>query len=490
MKASSSIYSELSSTLLEVIPASLLVLDHKGTVLFANNNYLLRSRKRESQVKGKTLKQIFPKVIFDQTPLVEQVQQVIAGGDPIRGERLTYRAPGVPTRIYYYSILPLKNIDAEGEANVMLLMEDITEQSRLSAEVQRVERELSGVVENAGDIILSTDSAGKILTWNSAAERITGLGLESARGMSFFDLAAGDEQKKSRELFKQMLNTKKGIEGDWQIQVDKQRPHYISWRLSPMQNEFGQLQGMVAVGRDLTEHMALEEKLRHSQKLAALGVMAGGIAHEVRNPLAVCSSAAQILEDHELPEDMRTECTEKIRSSIKRASDIIENLLRFARPDAEGHEKVMVSLNTIIEESIKLVENQAKVQKITIETRLRSQKIFGIPDLLRQVFFNLLINAIRAMPGGGKLSVSISVSRKRERVLVVVSDTGTGISKEDIDKIFDPFHTTAPVGKGSGLGLSISYTIVQEHGGSMRVRSKPGSGTTITVEFPLPVTPS
>jgi signal transduction histidine kinase len=258
----------------------------------------------------------------------------------------------------------------------------------------------------------------------------------------------------------------------------------VSWVFSPMKDDSGTTIGTVAVGRDLTERRKLEHQLRQSHKLAALGVMAGGIAHEIRNPLAVCSSAAQFLMEDDLPADFRTECARKIRAGIEKASDIIENLLRFARPSPQT-EMCDLNLVEVLRETLTLIDNQAKVQKIRIHTGLPEYAVIirGVPSLLQQVFLNLFLNAINAMPDGGNLDILLE--QFDSEVLIRVSDTGVGIAEADLDKIFDPFHTCSSAAWGTGLGLSISYSILQRHLGSINAESQVGIGSTFTVRLPL-----
>jgi len=243
--------------------------------------------------------------------------------------------------------------------------------------------------------------------------------------------------------------------------------------------------GIVAVGRDLTEQRKIEAQLLQSQKLASLGVMAGGIAHEIRNPLAVCNSAAQFLMEDDLDPDFQKECAAKIRAGIQRASIIIENLLRFARPSAGDINMTKVNIISLLEETLTLISNQAKIQKIIIQTEFPQNPLLvnGFASLLQQMFMNLFLNAINAMPDGG--SLNINVANPNTQVAISVADTGCGIPKPDIDNIFDPFFTKTSVGKGTGLGLSICYSIVKQHFGTIEVDSVEGKGSNFTVRLPL-----
>lgn len=477
-KSSESSYELLYGLLLDAIPSSVLLVDEKLSIVSVNRNFLRKSQRGEGNTVGRSLGEVFPSIILENTDIERRIREVLQTGSPVTGQRMTYRGPGIPIRTYYYSILPIPT------RQVMLLMEDVTEQVRLSEEVRRVERHLASVVESASDVVLSTDTEGRILTWNSAAEKLTGLTAAEVCGQNFCRYCIGDQQMTVMTVFALMRSGNDSHTSEIFLVNRNGDGILVSWVFSPMKDDYGQTTGAVVVGRDLAERRKLEQQLRQSQKLAALGVMAGGIAHEIRNPLAVCNSAAEFLTMTDITPGFRDECARKIHAGIKKASAIIENLLRFARPSTDT-EMAVVDLHSVIHETLELISNQAKVQKIRIEMDLPASpvQVLGVSGLLQQVFMNLFLNAINAMPDGGLLRISEEMLE--EVVGVNISDTGIGIAEADLDKIFDPFHTTSPVGKGSGLGLSICYSIIQQHLGSIHAQSVLGSGTTLTIKLPL-----
>jgi signal transduction histidine kinase len=188
-----------------------------------------------------------------------------------------------------------------------------------------------------------------------------------------------------------------------------------------------------------------EAQLHQSQRLAALGVMAGGIAHELRNPLTLCSSGAQFLLEDDVNPDFRKECAHQIKSGIERASLVIENLLRFARPQTDEAEAELgeVEIVAVVKAALEFVDNLAKLQRVRVVTDHLTRPFFvlGNEMLLQHVFINLFLNAIDAMPDGGSLAVS--ATRATGQVAVSVSDTGCGIPAEEVTRIFDPFFTRA-----------------------------------------------
>ncbi len=474
-------YQKLYAMLLEAIPSSVLLIDRDLRIVSANRNFSEKSRRPLSDLVGQRLEEVFPPIILDHMDMSRRIRQVFEENRPTTGERLTYRAPGIPLRVYYYRILPFSWMEQVELA--ALLMEDITEQVRLSEEVRRVESHLASVVESASDIVLSTDIAGVILTWNCAAEKISGYALEEVKGRFFYEFCAGDHQKEVRRVLAASKSGGQAKMGGWDLCKKEGGQVTVSWVLSPMKDDRGQTVGVVAVGRDETEQRKLEMQLLQSQKLAALGVMAGGIAHEIRNPLAVCSSAAQFIKEDDLASEFLQECAEKIQVGIQKVSVIIENLLRLARPAARP-QMSRLDLVKVLEEPLALVAHQARLQKVQVDASLPSEPVLlmGLDGLLQQVFMNLFLNAIDAMPAGGTLT--LTVEPKDTEVWVRVSDTGHGIAPEDLPNIFDPFYTRAPVGKGTGLGLSLCYAIVKEHFGAIEAQSEVGQGSSFIVRLP------
>jgi PAS domain S-box-containing protein len=475
-------YEKLYLMLLEAIPSSVLMIDRNMSIIFANRNFLEKSRRSMETTIGHRLEEIFPETILDHMNLTREIGMVFEQNQPTEGHRLSYRAPGVPLRIYYYRLLPF-SWDGAVES-VMLLMNDVTEQTRLSEEVRRVERHLASVVDSASDIIVSTDIDGRILSWNHAAERTSGFTFNEVRSHPLDHYFDPEAHERICAVLEKMKTSKQSHMEEWPLITNHGQPVPVSWVCSLMKGEDAQSIGMVAVGRDLTEQRKLEAQLVQSQKFNALGVLAGGIAHEIRNPLAICSSGAQFLLEEDIDAEFQRECAEKIHTNIKKASRIIENLLSYARPSVSP-EVEEVDLTDLIKEVVALIGNQARIQKIRIKTRLpyRSVALSGNASLLQQVFINICLNAIQAMPQGGLLTLEVKTTGRE--VLIRIVDNGRGIPSENLDKIFDPFYTTSPVGMGTGLGLSICYSIIQQHCGAIEVESSEGQGSCFIVRLPL-----
>ena len=261
----------------------------------------------------------------------------------------------------------------------------------------------------------------------------------------------------------------------------------VNVAIAPLVTRKFQVIGRLVIMDDITERVELEGQLSQADKLSSIGLLAAGVAHEVNTPLAVISSYTQMLAKQLQGDPQKSGLLEKITRQTFRASEIVNNLLNFSR--TSGTEFADVDVNKVILDTLALLEHQFKTAKIQVRSELTPamSAIQGNPGRLQQVFLNLFLNAKDAMPGGGTLSVATS---NGDLVSVRVSDTGSGISPEHVHRIYDPFFTTKHAPKegqsrGTGLGLSVTYGIIQEHAGKIRVESHPGSGTTFALDFPL-----
>lgn len=236
--------------------------------------------------------------------------------------------------------------------------------------------------------------------------------------------------------------------------------------------------------RNITLQKQLQKSLAHADKLAAIGKLAGGIAHEINSPLAGVLAFTQIILSEIEPTNRHKEDLEQIEIGAKKCKEIVENLLSFARQDGKLENISDVHLIQEIEKTIKLAKGFLQQKHIQIDWNIDNNEgiILGNAGQIGQVFLNLITNAIQAMKNGGVITFSRHDDHKY--IYIDVEDTGSGIKPEILDKIFDPFFTTKPVGEGTGLGLSITYSLVKQHGGEIKVKSVLKEGTTFTVKLP------
>jgi hypothetical protein len=243
--------------------------------------------------------------------------------------------------------------------------------------------------------------------------------------------------------------------------------------------------GTIVILEDITRRVELEEQLQISEKMASIGLLAAGVAHEVNTPLTGISSYTQMLLEHADPNNPDTKLLEKIESQTFRAAKIVNGLLNLSRPAAAASsDRAAIDVNAVITDVLSLLEHQFATHSIKVRRDLSPGpvQVSGIEHKLQQVLLNLCLNAKDAMPKGGWLSIATRSAGRR--VVVEVSDTGTGIPAEYLARIYDPFFTTKTMGQGTGLGLSITYGIVREHDGTIDCESAIGQGTRFIIGLP------
>jgi signal transduction histidine kinase len=257
----------------------------------------------------------------------------------------------------------------------------------------------------------------------------------------------------------------------------------VNVSMAPLVGKSGNRIGRLILFDDVTQRMRLEEQVFQNEKLTSLGLLAAGVAHEVNTPLAVISNYIQMLAKQLPAGDPRQQLIEKVVKQTFRASEIVNNLLNFSRTGAA--EFTEVNLNAVVEEVLTLVAHPFRTGQVQVTRNLQQElpAVLGSNNKLQQVFLNLFLNARDAMPSGG--IVEIRTAAHNGSVEVEIIDSGSGIAREDLNRIFDPFFTTKSSGRGTGLGLSVSYGIVKEHAGKVDVRSTPGKGTSFRLEFPV-----
>ena len=352
------------------------------------------------------------------------------------------------------------------------------------AEYERLKDFNENIVESINVGVMAVDLADRVESWNSQMEVMYALPRWQAltRPLSeVFPSAFVEEFYRVRQnpgihnLYKFRLATPTG------------ETRTVNVAIAPLVTKKFHVIGRLIIMDDITERVDLEAQLSQADKLSSIGLLAAGVAHEVNTPLAVISSYAQMLQKQLQGDAQKSGLMEKITRQTFRASEIVNNLLNFSR--TSGTEFTEVSLNKVISDTLALLEHQFRVSKVRVEDDLYQDlpTIQGNSGRLQQVFLNLFLNAKDAMPEGGTLRVTTS---NGESVSVRVADTGTGIAQEHIQRIYDPFFTTKTTpqqgqNRGTGLGLSVTYGIIQEHAGKIRVESRPGQGTTFHLDFPF-----
>jgi PAS domain S-box-containing protein len=359
-----------------------------------------------------------------------------------------------------------------------------------AGELERLQQFNENIVESLDDGLVVVDLLGHVLRWNRALDHIYGISPAAAIGHTLEEVfdgpfvealrAAQREAPEGASLYRVPLAGRASRAGQ-RLRVN------VATVPLRAPAAFGAVDtvGNIIIIEDVTERVQLEEQLQISDKMASVGLLAAGVAHEVNTPLTGISSFTQMLLSDADPEDPKTRMLEKIEQQTFRAAKIVNGLLNLSRssgPNAE--ERGSVDLNAIVGDVLSLLEPQLLAGKVKVRRDLcpSPAQVSGVEHKLQQVFLNLFLNARDAMPKGGWLSV---VTRVDAGVVTAeIGDTGPGIPSEYLSRIYDPFFTTKKIGRGTGLGLSITYGIVREHEGTLTCQSAVGQGTRFTVALP------
>ncbi len=360
----------------------------------------------------------------------------------------------------------------------------VTELSNLR--LKRSETKYRSIINHAGEAIFLLDHAGRVLEWNKAAEELFRLPRRNAlnRKIQSLDLDLDLALALDRAIT-DIQRLGRSFTYEARIEKEKGQATQISLTLSSISPGSGPLAdkrgSFVVIARDITAEKLLENRMSETEKLAGIGQLAAGIAHQLNTPLGSILLSAQMLEDTIKDEDDREDIHRIIRQT-EQCRGIIKGLLNFARPT--GSERTGLNLAEAITETAYLMEKNLKLADVELNvTENTNPFVFGNRNELEQVFFNLLANALDSMPNGGRIDVRIMDGGPGE-VMVEFRDTGEGIPEDNHDRVFLPFFTTKDYGKGTGLGLSIVARIVHEHGGRIELTSKPGKGTEFRLWFP------
>jgi two-component system sensor histidine kinase HydH len=347
------------------------------------------------------------------------------------------------------------------------------------ASLVRIKAFSDNVVENMPIGLIALDDQRRIASYNQAAQSILGFETDTVVGRR----AAQILPDQIAEEVEALTAAGDVVEKEIDCRLADGRLIPLALSASVLYDGDHRFLGFVLLLKDLREVTALRREIHRNQRLASVGRLAAGVAHEVRNPLSSIKGFATYFKQRyrEKPEDQQVAGI--MIQEIDRLNRVIGQLLDFARPIKVVAKAVAVP--QLVADSLKLVEAQAKEKTIGIETILAPQllTVFLDPDRIKQVLLNLYLNALDAMEAGGRLSVSAAAEDHNRWIVFRVSDTGHGISKENQSQIFDPYYTTKST--GTGLGLAIANNIVDAHGGRIEVDSAAGEGTTVTVRIPV-----
>jgi PAS domain S-box-containing protein len=375
------------------------------------------------------------------------------------------------------------------------IITDLTEHKRLWEKLREERDKAQQYLSVARVMIIALNREGEITLINKRGCEVLGYKEEEIIGNNWFDLCVPE---KTREEVKGIFQTL--IAGEIEVSEYYENPiltrdgeeRIISWKNTIVRDKKSNIIGTLSSGEDITDRKRAEAELIRSEKLASVGQLAAGVAHEVNNPLAGILVYIKLLLKRYKQKKLQTEETEtqleKIGRETERCSRIIKNLLDFSR---QTEVKLRpVNINKVIEATFSIIGHQISLENVTTEMELSTSlpSILVDFDQIQQALMNIMLNATQAMPNGGDLTITTSVAKRvkigrsiRDAVRIDVSDTGVGIPKENLGKLFTPFFTTKEKGKGVGLGLSVVHGIIERHHGKIEIKSNPGAGTTFSI---------
>ncbi len=458
---------------LDVTSEAIFLTDAQFTIIAANQALAARFNMTPDRIAGLNALDIVP------APLAAARREIMArelpAGKPFhvvdrRGDRM------LDTTVY-----PM--YDAQGELDKLAFFShDITELGRLTDALQESESRLRVMADLTPAMFwMKTPDQERFLFVSAAAQRIFGYTSEDFyRNATLWPEIIHPEDR-DRVVAFYAEHERQTTETECRIVRRDGQVRWVREVSSPLVSPAGELMMLTGFAEDITDRKYAEAQLRQAEKMASLGLLSGGIAHSLRNPLGAISACAQMQLAYPDDAELRLECARRIESAVQRATQIIENLLRFARPQDVPTANIKVPV--LVDEVMVLLADHLAMHHVVLEQEVESglPSVRGNPPLLQQVLIDLALNACNAMPSGGTLTVSAG-RPEPGWVAIRLQDTGHGIPAESLSRVFEPFFTTSA--NGVGLGLAVSYSIVRQHGGTIQVESQVGQGTTFTIRLP------
>ncbi len=472
--------------LFESASDAIYTLDSHGTFTSANQATCELTGRARDMMLGHSTRMVLDD---EDIPLVLHHFERALAGRAARYE-CRVRRPDGERRLVSVTNTPIRR--GEEIVGILGVARDVTEARARAAELERSEARYTRLVESASDAIFTVDVQGRFTAVNRSLEQAVGRERGELMGSSFAELVDPRDLSAAEHLLRETIN---GARSRGAIRYigrdgDVRQGSVIT---SPVL-EGSRIVGALGILRDVTDEQRLAEQLLQQEKLVAVGQLVSGVAHELNNPLAAVMAFAQLLLGAPVPltEEPR-QAVETIHREAKRAARIVSSLLTFARQ--QPAERAAAQLNDIVNDTLELRRYTLRTANVdvTLDLDPALPPTWADPFQLQQVVLNLVANAEQALgetKGERRITIQTFTAAAGTRIVLSVSDNGPGIPREQVDRIFNPFYTTKPVGQGTGLGLSISDGIVREHGGRIRVDSNPGQGATFVVELPYVVPPA
>lgn len=471
---------------MELAPLATYVKNRQGQYIDVNRATCTLLGRKKREIIGKTDEELLP----------EEAARVMRSGDQdvLQARKQVSFETGVSLdgNPVFLSTIKYPVLDAKGSVSAVAgLSKDVTTQREVEAELIRTRGYLQNILDNAPVMVITTDLDGRIVSFNRHSETCYGYKAEEVIGKPVTLLfgSPGEWEPLSRQLVQGGT-----VQDHETTRLRKDGSQMtVSVTLAPLKDNAGNMIGTVAMSRDITHRQALINQVIQSERLASVGRLAAGVAHEINNPMAVIAEITGYLQDltEEGPAIMRRQLDRelqeglpKVAAQIRRCRSITSRLLSFARKSEMRMEVADVS--TALDEILSFLAKEARLAGVQIHRRLHAGlPLIRIEDLqLEEILINLIRNGIHAMRPRGHGNIWLFAAQRGRQVILTVKDDGPGIAKDVMDRLFDPFVSTKPVGQGTGLGLSICYGIVKHHGGEILVESEPDHGTSFQIVLP------
>ncbi len=499
----------LSDDFLETLPDAIVAVDRDGVILQINSQVQHLFGYRHSELIGKTVEMLVPERFRPQHHghrenfAAQPKTRRMGAGLELYGRRRN--GSEFPVEI------SLSPVSLEGRTIVLSAIRDISDRKRIEDELRRANEELAqktseqigeyrsrlaSIIDSSEDAIIGKGLDGTITSWNKGAERIYGYAPEEVVGKHISILAPDDRPDEIPGILKKIARGE-SVEHYESVRVSKDgRRLNVSVTVSPLRDASGEIVGASAIARDISAQRRAEDQLRQSQKMEAIGRLAGGVAHDFNNVLGIINACTEFLRDRADSSSESAVYIENIKKAAQRGAALTRQLLAFSRKQAV--QPVILDLNDRLKDITKLLRPlMGDDVEILIVPRSHSAVVEADPGQLDQIVVNLAVNARDAMPHGGRFILETDVVELDQffaeqhqpmsagkYVMLAVSDTGSGMDGTVLSRIFEPFFTTKEPGKGTGLGLATVYGIAKQSGGHIWVYSEPGRGTTFKVYLP------
>jgi PAS domain S-box-containing protein len=482
---------EFSENILESMEGGVLAIDKNAKITFFNNAAEMITGFKREEVLNKDCCEILKSDLCEEScPLKETME---AGIPIFNYEIMIANKAGdkVPVNI---TTSPLRSRNNE-IIGAVENFRDLTQHKGLWGKLREERNRAQQYLNIAGVIIVAINNKGMVSLINRKGCHVLGYKEEEIIGKNWFDLCVPERDRDDRkDRFKKVMSGQEAEVEDYEniILTKTGEERIIAWHNTTLTDEKGNIIGTLSSGEDITIRKQTEEELIQAEKLASLGQLAASVVHEVNNPLSGIMVYIKLFlkkyKDKKLQDEKTEDQLLKMEKELDRTTRIIRNLLAFARQSEPSMSPV--EINRVIDAALPLVENQINLENITLTKNLdvNLPLVQADFDKIQQVLINIMLNAIQAMPEGGALTITTSKAQSirigdsyKNTVRIDITDTGIGIPKENLKKLFTPFFTTKEKGVGVGLGLSVVHGIIGKHKGKIDVESAPDVGTTFSI---------